>query len=363
MIKYLHLNNIKGFASAELPFSSFNLLSGTNGVGKSTIIQSLLLRSQIPERVGDSTQNIFHLPLDLGYLNLGLSGDMIRRGRTSNDIFIKYTHDDISLNLTVIEEKDQDYLSFYIDRKDWHQLNLQYLNAERIGPRTTYGSRSLSIQEENRINFLGAFGELTSLYLASKPTKEIPQEMLDLPPRVDSYKNPIPYTLLEGVNVWLGRIKSGTTIVSKYDKETNQSIIRFNGVNRPVNEGFGLSVVLPIIVLVLAAPEKSTLVIENPEAHLHPSGQYQIGKLLCMAAKLGHQVIIETHSDHILNSLRLAVKDKILSRDNVSILHFSKATESDSSEVNSIGIDDSGVLLETSEGFFDEYTKRLRELW
>jgi predicted ATPase len=59
----------------------------------------------------------------------------------------------------------------------------------------------------------------------------------------------------------------------------------------------------------------------------------------------------------------LAVKDKILSRDNVSILHFSKATESDSSEVNSIGIDDSGVLLETSEGFFDEYTKRLRELW
>src|SRR5688572_30768639 len=115
MIKNLQLRNIKGFANADLPFSSFNLLSGTNGVGKSTIIQSLLLRSQTPERVENETQNTFHLPLDLGYLNLGLSGDIIRRGRTSNEIFIKYTHDDISLNLTVIEEKDQDYISFHID--------------------------------------------------------------------------------------------------------------------------------------------------------------------------------------------------------------------------------------------------------
>ena len=79
---------------------------------------------------------------------------------------------------------------------------------------------------------------------------------------------------------------------------------------RPTSVGFGIAYVLPVLVALLSANEKYMVIIENPEAHLHPRGQVAMGELIARAAAAGVQVIVETHSDHVLNGVRLAVKGK-----------------------------------------------------
>ncbi|HND20426.1 MAG TPA: AAA family ATPase, partial [Acidobacteriota bacterium] len=91
---------------------------------------------------------------------------------------------------------------------------------------------------------------------------------------------------------------------------------------RPANMGFGVSYTLPIIVAGLLARPGHMLVVENPEAHLHPQGQSRIGRFLALLAAKGVQVLIETHSDHVLNGIRLAATDEHpLQPENV-LIHF-----------------------------------------
>ena len=80
---------------------------------------------------------------------------------------------------------------------------------------------------------------------------------------------------------------------------------------RAVHTGDGLVQVLPIVVAALSAAEDSLLLIENPEANLHPAGQAHMGEFLAEVAAAGVQVILETHSDHVLNGIRRAVKQSI----------------------------------------------------
>ena len=80
------------------------------------------------------------------------------------------------------------------------------------------------------------------------------------------------------------------------------------GFLRPVHCGFGITQILPIIVAALSIPKGDLLLIENPEVHLHPAGQALMGQFLAEVAHSGIQVIVETHSDHILNGIRRAIK-------------------------------------------------------
>src|SRR5260221_6265573 len=90
---------------------------------------------------------------------------------------------------------------------------------------------------------------------------------------------------------------------------------------RPQNVGYGLSHVLPILTACLGAQTGALLLIENPESHLHPSGQSAMGEFLAQVASAGIQLIVETHSDHVLNGIRRAVKRGQLTPQDVAI-HF-----------------------------------------
>ena len=122
---------------------------------------------------------------------------------------------------------------------------------------------------------------------------------------------------------------------------------------RPTNVGFGLSYILPVVAALLAAPKDALVIIENPEAHLHPRGQTRMGELCARAAAAGVQVIVETHSDHVLDGARLMVKDRVLDR---GAAHFHYLHHSEGSVVRrSPVIDDEGRLSEWPEGFFDQH--------
>ena len=131
--------------------------------------------------------------------------------------------------------------------------------------------------------------------------------------------------------------------------------------HRPVHTGFGLTQVLPIVVAGLSADEDDLLLIENPEVHLHPAGQAAMGEFLSEVASAGVQVVIETHSDHILNGIRRAVKGGMLVSGSVA-LHFFRPRLEDrdqqgGAQVESPTMDADGNIDSWPDGFFDQFDR------
>lgn len=126
--------------------------------------------------------------------------------------------------------------------------------------------------------------------------------------------------------------------------------------HRPIHVGFGLTQVLPIIVAALSAEVGDIILIENPEVHLHPAGQALMGQFLADVANAGVQVIVETHSDHVLNGIRRAVRAKRITPEQVA-LHFFRPRSVDIAQVISPQLDSSGNIDTWPEGFFDQFDK------
>jgi predicted ATPase len=134
--------------------------------------------------------------------------------------------------------------------------------------------------------------------------------------------------------------------------------------HRPQNVGFGLTHILPILAACLGAEEGSVILIDNPEAHLHPSGQAKIGQFLARVAASGVQLIVETHSDHVLNGLRRAVRDGIIKPEQTAIHFFTTvlAKEEARPKVVSPAINTQGQLDHWPTGFFDQFDKDMMAL-
>ncbi len=130
-----------------------------------------------------------------------------------------------------------------------------------------------------------------------------------------------------------------------------------------IDVGYGVSQVLPLLTELLRPDAPSTFLLQQPEVHLHPSAQAALGTFFCQAAK-GHQLIVETHSDHLINRVRLDVRDGSgpLGPDDVSILYFERGEL----EVNihSLRLDEEGNVLDAPPSygrfFMDETARSLR---
>lgn len=134
---------------------------------------------------------------------------------------------------------------------------------------------------------------------------------------------------------------------------------------RPVNVGFGYSYLLPIILTCMLAEKGSKLMVENPEAHLHPGAQSRLMDFMVKyATKNGLQLLIETHSDHIINQLRIAVKEKkIENNKDASIIHFTRnQKEIETPAFYEIKIDSRGNLSQYPSDFLDEWGLQMSKL-
>lgn len=210
---------------------------------------------------------------------------------------------------------------------------------------------------------VGRHGEYVAHFMYAYGTSEIANKGLPSHPEAASR------LLRDQVSAWLAEISPGVTpdfgMIARAD--VSFSSYRFKaGADttpnfRPTHVGFGLSYSLPVIVALLAAEPGALVMIENPEAHLHPAGQTAMGRLIAMVANSGVQVIVETHSDHVLDGIRIAVKRKLVSNDKVAVHYFSRG-ESGESVVASPAIDPDGMIDEWPEGFFDQSILNLAEL-
>jgi predicted ATPase len=136
------------------------------------------------------------------------------------------------------------------------------------------------------------------------------------------------------------------------------------GFVRPQNIGFGLSYTLPIYIACLSAKRGDVVLVENPEAHLHPCAQSQMGEFLSLVASSGIQLIIESHSDHILNGIRRSVKSENhpLQADNTAIFFFAGLNDDAVPVIHSPVISKNGSLSEWPIDFFDQYERDINVL-
>lgn len=109
--------------------------------------------------------------------------------------------------------------------------------------------------------------------------------------------------------------------------------------------GYGVSQVLPVIIELLREDASPIFLLQQPEVHLHPSAQAALGSLFCEVASPFRQLVVETHSDHILDRVRMDVRDQKgqLKPNDVSILFFER--KGLDVQIHSLGLDENGNLL------------------
>jgi hypothetical protein len=127
------------------------------------------------------------------------------------------------------------------------------------------------------------------------------------------------------------------------------------------NVGVGVSQLLPVVVLCLAVPVGSTLLIEQPELHLHPSVQLRLAEFLAACALTGRQVVVETHSEHLVNGIRLLASRGWVQPERDVALSFIEKDEY-GTRVTEIPITQDGTITRWPRHFFDEAEQTLSSI-
>ncbi|PTQ93952.1 putative ATPase [Mucilaginibacter yixingensis] len=369
MITRVLIENFKAFREAEINLTALNLFTGLNGMGKSSFIQSLLLLRQ-SELEGKSLTG--RLMLKGSLIDIGKGKDAFSISATSDHI--KFEVDEnykpmIDVRYKYLSELDalpvDPEHAVFENSKDQSALfnsNFKYLKADRIAPEHNYKANLFAVLEQR---FMGYKGENTALFIALFKLDPVTIEEVHHPKAKTN-------NLIDNIDAWMNEITPGAHVISTYynDLDVVKLSYTFDAGNdvtpdfSPVNTGFGFTYTLPVIATVLSAKKGDLIVIENPECHLHPQGQAKLGELLAKAAAGGAQIIIESHSDHLLNGIRVAVKNKAIDSNSVSIFYFERDVNDDlhTTTIDQPFIESDGRLSHQPTGFFDEYAKQLDNL-
>jgi predicted ATPase len=389
MIKHVTLKNFKAHRSASIALTNLTVFTGINGVGKSSFIQALLLlrQSHLDKRL--PKQIILNHDK---YVQLGKASDVFNIHTNEEDgIFVAMETTNVrEIAITTEDRGDvgaRSWLNVSVSKPDdWQTVaaeaifaeskSFHYLQAERIRPQSNYKTNEYDVVE---LRSIGSVGEYTAHFIARHK-----DEIVCLPSLIDT--TVASTNLLAQLDVWLSKISKGVRLVSNLDEAANSARIAYQFKYSdeltpefsPTNVGFGLTYVLPVLVSVLSSKPGDLIIIENPESHLHPSGQSIIGQFLSLAAQDGLQIIIETHSDHIVHGVRIAARENIknptqgIEPDNVGIFYFDRNAAEHSTDIHSIRIDNNGKLYQIMpdgkktaampKGFSDEWATNMRKL-
>lgn len=375
MIDELNIIGFKSFAAIKLNLKKLNIFVGLNGAGKSSVIQTLLMLRQS----ADSNNHIDELNLTGKLYAGGTARELVREdaNRTleislkmgSNLTKLKGNYDGSNPNIRTLklETALHNLQGPLFSNTAWDFI---YLNAERIGPRVSY-----EVPKDRLFpaGMLGMQGEFSSYRLSSTSDPRSEDSKI-LWSKAFEERKFYEFFLSEGnlkslssqTGAFLDFVVPGSSVSSTEESSADSSKYQFEQGNikdiRAINTGFGLTYTLPVIIAGLAVRPEGLLIVENPEAHLHPRGQSRIGRVLAAVAGYSAQTLIETHSDHVLNGIRLAVKEKIIAPEDVAFHFFNKPPKSDQSDYTSISIDANGELSDWPEFFFDQIQKDLSKL-
>ncbi|MFN7921651.1 MAG: DUF3696 domain-containing protein [Bryobacteraceae bacterium] len=360
MISSLRLRNFKGFLDQSFEFAPLTVLTGLNGSGKSSLLQALLLLRQSYD------------PFQLS--RLILNGKLARLGNFRDALFESARQEEIAFEMRTASGSEGSWRFSFASQQDrvsepsgGHPIvggplfggeGFRFLSAERLGPRHYYGT-------PDDADPLGIQGEWTPHCLAMHGDQPIGVSEVHHSGVESAH-------LIRQTEAWVREICPGLRI--HIDRDTATDLVKlgysFEGQRdvsnpyRPTNVGFGVSYTLPIVVSILAARPGDLILLEGPEAHLHPRGQVKLAELMCRAARGGVQLIVETHSDHVMNGVRVAVYKDLAKPSDVCFYFFERGPDwlSEGVRARRLEVDRNGRVADWPEGFFDEMDRSLEIL-
>lgn len=266
-------------------------------------------------------------------------------------VLILHRHDAVPVcNSPAIASDDLNVIQGVLDSISWVFGVRPFASAPvRSKPRRTYDPARPTSDPE---------GQNSPMYLANMLARDR-KEWIRVKSRIESF----------GVDSGLFN-EIDVRRLGKKDSEPFQIQVRkfgdkLKGPRRNlIDVGYGVSQVLPVITELLRPDAPPMFLLQQPEVHLHPSAQAALGSLFCKVAAPEKQLIVETHSDHLMDRVRMDVRDGVsdLKPEDVSILFFER-NELDV-RIHSLGIDDEGNIIGAPPGyrrfFMDEVR---RSLW
>ncbi|HEX8270229.1 MAG TPA: DUF3696 domain-containing protein [Flavobacterium sp.] len=332
MITELTLLGFKSFLNRTINLGQLTVLTGINSSGKSSVIQSLL----ILEKAYRSESSVL--------LDGHGSVEEIKNTYHSGDIELSVNDAKgipFSVKIPISTVDEAIYTSHREEHFDFPEII--YISANRFGPKTSVPI----FNDSSKRNRIGANGENLFQFIRAFEDKVIDPALV--------HPNSEGETLEYNIRGWLSVISPNVKFRFEIDKYSDTSYSMFNE-HRATNVGFGLSYSLSAITALLIGTliPNSLVIIENPEAHLHPKGQSEIAKLIALCALVGTQVIIETHSDHLFDGIRIAAKNNAGFAEKVQI-HWFELNENYNTDVESPVLDANGRLDIWPKGLFDQF--------
>lgn len=381
MITQLKISNFKSHKDTRIELGNLTVLTGVNGCGKTSIIQALLLLRQSFQK----NRLEYGLDLNQPLCSIGIANDALYQLAENGIIVFAFTIDnkqdykfsfDAGKGLKDSFIKKYEYNDNACKIEKFSDLSLfnndfQYISASRWGGKSVFPKETYAVENQKQLSQNEGQGELVAHFLDKYGHEDVMNYYKD--DETDDL------SLLQQTIYWERKISPDITIDVEIGKDNSTYTINygFNGENdetRPVrnlraeNIGYGISYTLPVIVALLSAKPGALVILENPEAHLHPGGQAELSKLIAKAASFGVQVIIETHSDHIINGIQLACKEYKSTPqygiDNRLVKVYDLHNkEKHASKIENVIIKENGLLDYQPKGFFDQAENDLYKLY
>lgn len=359
----LSIRGFKGLEKADIPLRPLTVLAGANGAGKSSVTQALRLAREA---------SLISGPIDLNQpgLLLGTFGEVISANLLGDEFTVAFQRGEALPDEIVFrsaestDDSEHCQTSGRIEAlsniKPW---SFVYLSAERLGPRLhqadQFGKRS-------REYGIGIAGEFSAEVLADNPTRRIPENRMHATLRADGAANTL---LLANTEKWLSHIAGPISIRATRPPRLANPLLEYRRPQEtsdwqfPTNHGFGVSYALPVVVAGLLLEENGMLIVDSPEAHLHPAAQTAMANFLTHIAASGCTVLIETHSDHIIDGIRLSIADEGNSFSSGDcVFNYITQTEDQTTLIQPIFPRQNGTLPRWPKGFFDQASVNLRKI-
>ena len=402
MITELRVQNFKSWQdTGKLQIAPLTGFFGANSSGKTSILQTLLMLKQTVERPLD-WNGVIDFGNNNSLVNLGSFDDLIHQHRRDDPLQISLSWK-FSEKLSLPDADEVDTLSFNLSVDNAEnaasEMSFNYRVGEQnfrvrwggqdsfdisIPGESTSGSPAvrflfrcyridyapyyklfspLQTRFENlfrSIRYLGPLREYPRQHYAwqGKHTQGVGQYGEDMVTALFSGRIQL-RAIEEQIPRWLERLDLIDSYrlnpISASEKDYEFLVRKYKGGPevRLTDVGFGVSQVLPVLILCYYVPEGSILILEQPEAHLHPKVQSELADLFIEVVKNRQlQIVLESHSEHLLIRLMRRIAEEQISADDTAF-YFCEMNEG-VSEIEKLNVDDYGNITNWPQNFFGD---------
>lgn len=403
MITELSVQNFKSWKdTGKRQIAPLTGFFGANSSGKTSLLQTLLMLKQTVERppdwngvidfgddnsrvnLGGFDETVHQHNLDLN-IGLAISWKLPQKQKLNSIKFNSIEIDSLSFSTAVGKEYEHSVLDHFCYTVGGRDFKIEWESSGHKFKLNSYSERAELFRCYGVVNPFGplesfaplkaAFEDLFDRIRYLGPLREYPRSRYKWqgshPEDVGQYgEDTVPCLLSKRVQLhgidkqvmeWLQRLdlidSYRVNPIPNTEKDYEFLVRKYKGSPevRLTDVGFGVSQVLPVLILCYHVPEGSILILEQPEAHLHPKMQSELADLLIEVVKNRKlQIIFESHSEHLLIRLMRRIAEEQISADDTAF-YFCEMNEG-ISEIERLNIDDYGNITNWPQNFFGDAT-------